>query len=275
MDNKTTSRDRNIGTRYLPSEILGVLDVETIHPHPLDSGLLESASPFFGNRKLEECALITEEFDHLKSSRNLRMQANTISELWPYSGARALDQLLNYNRDYDYDAPSWEDFLPQNAFAETSQKIPFFDQISSRLKLNLSDEEFSDNSVSWLQKNIRSLFDSMAPTSSSIAELNLIHREVHFVGTSFKDTMRDSLCAVMVSSGINAQIIFLEDIRSHLLFPFDSMGLRKWIMELSRETPSDIEKETQGFSKVEASSLLVLLEFVHLFTFYPLHLVLT
>ncbi|KAH8797398.1 kinase-like domain-containing protein [Flagelloscypha sp. PMI_526] len=265
MGDKKNHGEDNIQLKYIPSDS-EISAVESIRSDTscLLSESLDSAHSFFGARNWKQYSLITEEFDP-SSSQNCGPRADMISELWPYYGPRVLDQL--FQRIYDENsslnnAPSWEIFCKQNPTVKMFPEVNLFDQISSHLEPKKAYEEFSDDSVSWLQKNIRTLFDSMSHSSASVAELNLCHPEVHFVGSSFIDPMCEVLSAVMVSSRTNAQIVFLKDIAPHPLIPFDSVGLRNWIIELPGKNRLATDRATQELSNVEASSLLLLIEFV-------------
>ncbi|KAH8833421.1 kinase-like domain-containing protein [Flagelloscypha sp. PMI_526] len=194
------------------------------------------------------------------------MQANTISWLWPYHGRRSSRHTLNKIHCaalFPNTPLTWDGFVKQASLSEEPLDTSLLGQISSCLQAKYSHEDAPGiHNASWLQASVRSLFDPITPSSSFLLELNSRHPDVHFEVTSFTDSTHEILSSVMVSSGINAHVVFLKDIELNSLVPFDSSGIRNWIIELSGENFASIEETTKVLSNQEASSLLVLLEFV-------------
>ncbi|KAH8833412.1 kinase-like domain-containing protein [Flagelloscypha sp. PMI_526] len=279
MENHISLEKGGSGSRNLPEEDMETpvfLSSMVVDPLSLDHNCL-----FFGDRELYKSASITEDFDLFQNSRNSQLQPKTTCKrssvphdasdcvsawLWPYHGSQVLDS--NFGTDlYDNTtfepSPSGEYFCTQYSISEINMETPLFDQISLCLRDQNSYSSAADfEDAEWLKTTIRSLFDSANPRSSSLDELNARHPDVDFEGASFADLVHEILSSVMISSGRNAHIIFLKDMKLNTLIPLESLGLRNWIIELSRETSPRIEETTKALSNEEALSLLVLLEFV-------------
>ncbi|KAH8793656.1 hypothetical protein DL96DRAFT_249343 [Flagelloscypha sp. PMI_526] len=267
MDNHASPCIETVRQRYASSLALENPNAVSCQTPSTRSG--QFSKFFFGNRSLEEGVSLNQDFHPFKSSEIPRIHATATPWMWLFCEEQNPNHSFDpgdYNDQVSDTSPIWKDYHRQYSISESLSDIPFFDQIYSRLRAQdlLRDNPKVDNAL-WLQTNIRSLFELGNPHSSSLQYLNKQHPNVHFDVASFADSEHAILSSVMVSSGTNAQVIFLNDTGLKRAIPLDSSGVRSWIMQLSGESPSNTEEMTKVLSKVEASSLLVLLEFVRHF----------
>ncbi|KAH8793651.1 kinase-like domain-containing protein [Flagelloscypha sp. PMI_526] len=262
MEYQTLLGEDDPPPRYVPREDADNSNSSSILV--VQPGTFEFTIPFQRDREIDQGTSLSEDFDPFKHSHASQLRASMISCLWPYNGSRALGSQVGMG-DIALAGTSLSSgyFHEQYSNSETQTKTTLLDEISLRLQAKHSSPSAPDiKDALWLKTSIRSLFDTTNPRSSFLDELNTRHPDVHFEGTSFTDSTHEILSSVMVSSGINAQIIFLKDVELTNLIPFDSSGIRAWIIDLSGEIPSSVNEATKALSKDEASCLLVLLEFV-------------
>ncbi|KAH8813632.1 kinase-like domain-containing protein [Flagelloscypha sp. PMI_526] len=120
----------------------------------------------------------------------------------------------------------------------------------------LSSPDGGDPNLQCLTENIRQLCQ---PFAEKFSHLNDLHPDLRFAWTYWEAGWPT---AVMVSAKVDAKVAFLDYDEPDGDIPLDSSGVRNWIVRLSGEDPSSFDTATKGISKRQASSLLVLLEFV-------------